>query len=172
MIQFFEGEKIILERRRHWYVLFIEGLIIFVLAISPFFIFLIGGVFPQLGQLLFGQMKMVMAVLFFLCLWWQWLWIIFFIFWTNYYLDVIIVTDKRIIDIEQRGLFNRDQVIIHLKNIQDIKVEVFGILATLLKFGSLHIHTAGATKELLIEKIPKPHEIKNTISELIVENYS
>ena len=84
--------------------------------------------------------------------------------WTNYYLDVLIVTNKRIIDIEQFGLFSRDQASLPIKNVQDIKVKVVGLIPELLKFGNLDIQTAGEAKEFEIRDLRDPEKVKNIIN--------
>src|SRR3989338_5121724 len=60
------------------------------------------------------------------------LWNIAFIFWTDYYLDMWILTDKRLIDVEQKGLFAREVSSLRLDRIQDIKMEVSGFIPTLV----------------------------------------
>ena len=88
----------------------------------------------------------------------------FIVAWTNYYIDVLVVTNKRIIDIEQVGLFTRDIAELRLENIQDIKVEVVGLIQSFLKMGNLNIQTAGRNKEISLKNIPQAYEVKNTIS--------
>jgi uncharacterized membrane protein YdbT with pleckstrin-like domain len=94
------------------------------------------------------------------------MWFIFLIIFTNYYLDQIIVTNKRIIDIDQVGLFSRDIVTTSVNRLQDIKVELSGIFPTLLKYGDLHIQSAGANKEILIKGIKHPEKVKEVILRL------
>ena len=103
-------------------------------------------------------------IIFYQLLWIQILWIMFFITWTNYYLDVILVTNKRVVDIEQLGLFSRDIAEIRLESIQDIKSEVLGFISSLFKMGNLHIQSAGQTKEILLRNMPEPEKIKDAIS--------
>lgn len=85
--------------------------------------------------------------------------------WTDFYLDVLVVTDHRIINIEQKALFARETSSLHLDKIQDVSVEVFGILATFLSFGNLKIQTAGEMEEFIIKGIKDPDAIKQTILE-------
>ena len=93
-------------------------------------------------------------------------WVAFFKRWTDYFLDVLIITDKRVIDIEQRGFFHRDVATISLEKIQDISVNVSGVLATFLDFGTLKIQSAGEAPEFVIRDIPEPNEIKSLIYDL------
>jgi len=93
-------------------------------------------------------------------------WIIFFIIWTNYYLDVLLVTDKRIIDVEQRGFFSREISTVRLENIEDITINVSGVLATFLNYGTLKIQTAAEAREFIIHDVPEPNMVKSTIYDL------
>src|SRR3989344_1354557 len=149
MIELFEGEKIILQKRRHWYVITTESSILFFAAVVPFIIFawFISGLSSELASTLLPLAVLVFAG------WLLAVWIIFFIFWTNYYLDILIVTNKRVIDIEQKGLFSRDIAETSITKIQDIKIEVFGMLATLWDFGDIHIQTAGESREMVVRSI-------------------
>ena len=165
MIKLQEGEKIILEARKHWFVFLAEGILILIAVVLPAAVIVFSLWFsPSIREYFSGQI--IAAVAFFWATWAQLAWIGFFIAWTNYYLDVLVVTDKRIMDIEQISLFRRDVVTVPLENIQDIKVEVIGVIPTLFKFGNLHIQTAGMTKEVLIKGLSRPTEIKDMISEL------
>ncbi|MEX2145118.1 MAG: PH domain-containing protein [Candidatus Spechtbacterales bacterium] len=161
MIELLEGEKIILQKRRHWYIIASESSVLFFAAVVPALVFI-----WIVSALSYEVIAPVMPLIVFAFAgWFLILWIIFFIFWTNYYLDVLIVTNKRVIDIEQRGLFARDIAETSIKNIQDIKIEVIGILATLWDFGDIHIQTAGESREMAIRSIANPHEVRKKISE-------
>jgi hypothetical protein len=95
--------------------------------------------------------------------WFLLVWISAFIIWTDYFLDVLIVTDKRIINIEQKGLFARETASLRLDKIQDITIDISGILATFLSFGNIRIQTAGEQEEFMIRFIRNPEMLKNSI---------
>ena len=69
-----------------------------------------------------------------------------FTVWTHYYLDLWVISDRRIIVIDQRGFFNRKVSSFRLERMQDIKVTITGIIATLLNFGTIRAQTAGANE--------------------------
>jgi uncharacterized membrane protein YdbT with pleckstrin-like domain len=85
-----------------------------------------------------------------------------FIIWTDYYLDIWIITSKRIIDVEQKGLFNRSISEFSLANVQDVTIEINGIVETLLKFGDLNVQTAGQMN-FVINQAPNLYEAKDLI---------
>lgn len=90
-------------------------------------------------------------------------WISAFIIWTDYFLDVLIVTNKRIINIEQKALFSREISSLRLDKIQDITIDISGILATFLSFGNIRIQTAGEQEEFMIRFIRDPEMLKSAI---------
>src|SRR3989344_1980293 len=91
------------------------------------------------------------------------LWNIGFVIWTDYYLDMWILTDKRLIDVEQKGLFSREVSSLRLDRIQDIKLQVLGLVHTFMGMGSVHVQTAGSEKEFVIHNIKKPEQVKEFI---------
>jgi hypothetical protein len=86
-----------------------------------------------------------------------------FAIWTNFYLDVWILTDKRVIDIEQKGFFRREVSTFRLDVIQDMTVNVDGLLPTILNFGNIQVHTASTNKDFYISGIPEPRAFKQAI---------
>src|SRR4051812_6721525 len=101
-----EGERIILEIRKHWLVFISEAFIIFISALAPaiMLVFVV-----RAGLIHIPEVSARFSNLFFFVysLWLLVLWMVLFLFWTDYYLDVWLVTDRRIIAIDQKGLFNR-----------------------------------------------------------------
>ena len=85
-----------------------------------------------------------------------------FYFWADYYLDMWIITTERIIDINQLGLFSREISEIPLRHVQDVTIEVHGIIETFLKFGTIKIQTAGE-REFTIDTVPRLYEAKDLI---------
>lgn len=162
MIKLLDNEKIILIKRRHWFVIATAGFILFLIAFLPVALLFLFNIFDSKDTSFLQDYWLF--IIFYLAFWMQLFWSIFFISWTNYYLDVILVTNKRIVDIEQLGLFSRDVAEVRLENIQDIKAEELGFLAHILKMGSLHIQTAGQIKEFVIRDIPDADGTKDIIS--------
>lgn len=83
--------------------------------------------------------------------------------WFRYYYDIFIVTDSRIIDISQKGLFYREIYELNYEQIEDISTTTGGFLNTVFEAGDLQIQTAGSQRNFNIMRIPKP----NIISEVI-----
>ena len=89
---------------------------------------------------------------------------------TDYYLDTWIVTNERVINIEQNGLFSRQVSELHLNQIQDVTSETIGFLPTFLTYGDVYIQTAGEKERFHFEQIDNPEEVKEKILHLVDED--
>lgn len=101
-----------------------------------------------------------------LSLYYLFVWVFFFHAWIDYYLDVWVVTDIRIVDVEQKGLFSRSISELKLFRVQDVTAEVKGILPTVFHYGNVVIQTAGNEQFFIFKQIPHPYETQQKISEL------
>lgn len=159
------GEKVLLEVRKHWFV-FLPATIAFVGgALLPVCAYLLWNsrLLPETLHISLTGSFLYLS-LFVYILWVLGLWVSFFIQWTNYYLDVWYVTDKRIIDIDQKRIFHRSVSNIRFDKIQDVSVEVKGIIATFFNFGDIHVQTASEdSKEFFIHHVADPEGAKKII---------
>lgn len=163
MITLDKDEHIIIEVRKHWFIFMAQSLPLVFLVFLPFVInILIRGAglsdVVVLGKHAQLFITMVTAT-------WMWIiWVAFFVLWTDYYLDILMLTNKRIIDIEQKGLFSRGISTFRLDRIQDITVNVNGIIPTFFNFGDIHIQTAGEVPEISVKSIPNPHNVREIVT--------
>jgi len=163
MLTFESDEKIILKVRKHWWRLFTWGFRLAVLAVIPLIV--LGVIFALKGNILDNRAINIFG--FFFSMWIAVLWILFFIEWTDYRFDMWVVTNQRIVDIDQAGLFARDIATVRLEDIEDITVEMYGVFSTMLKFGTLMVQTAGSKNEFYIKNAQNPEEAKKEIYSLI-----
>lgn len=84
----------------------------------------------------------------------------------DYYLDITIVTNDRIIDIEQKGIFGRQISELDLARIQDVNSEVKGIIPSMFNYGLVEIQTAGDEANFEFHDAHDPHGIRARIIEL------
>ena len=135
-----EGEQIIIALKRHKIVIGkkISGFI-FGLAI-PLALYLVADRFTNWLDDTSSLLYIIIIFVFSL----MYLYLLLFIYhsWVDYYLDVWLVTNERIIAMEQKGLFNRVVSELRLNRIQDVSSEVRGFLATIFKYGRIRIQTA------------------------------
>ncbi len=169
MIKLEEGEKLIKIVRRHYFVVLPMVFTIALGVVLPVLVYLfLTSDLVNLGPNMATTMKTFVSNwgVFIYSLWALILWIVLFIEWTDYYLDIWILTDKRIIDVEQIGFFHREVTSFAYSQIQDITVETRGILETFLKFGTLHIQTAGHNRNIIINDAHNPEEARALILNL------
>jgi uncharacterized membrane protein YdbT with pleckstrin-like domain len=88
-----------------------------------------------------------------------------FVAWLDYYLDVGVVTDQRVVDTDQRGLFQRKTSELEAEMIQDVSAQRHGLLQLLFNFGDVIIQTAGERPNFTFTAIPKPMDFVKTITE-------
>jgi Bacterial PH domain len=162
MLHLDPNEHVVLEVRKHWIVFFAQGFFLIVSAFLPLvgYEFLVHLVPLQLptGVNISGIFPLLYI------LWILTLWIVFFVQWTSYYLDVWYITEKRIIDVEQKGFFDREVSSIRFDKVQDVSVEVRGIIATFLNFGNVEVQTASETGgSFSMRSAANPELIRKTV---------
>ena len=158
--------------RRHWLV-FVLGLLPFALTAYLTLVLeraLIAGslwtpfgnmIFPALpSDIVIGLTTLLLLVL--------WLGAIYFI--TDFFLDVWIITNERIIGIVQLGLFSRKVNSFRIERIQDVKTEVSGIVQTLFSIGDVHVETASDKHDLIMKTVGSPQNIRRTIMKVVKKN--
>jgi hypothetical protein len=91
---------------------------------------------------------------------------IFLTTWTDWYLDVTIVTKDHLINIKQSDLFNRSVSEQNLLRVQDVSSNMVGISQTYFRYGTVYVETAGEQPNFKMENIPKPHVVASTIMRL------
>lgn len=94
------------------------------------------------------------------------LWILGFLIWIDYYFDVWIITNERIINIEQKGLFTRDISELRYESVQDVTSSVVGLIPTMLNFGDVSVQTAAKEERFLFRQVGDPFTIKDQIMAL------
>lgn len=163
MIIFEDNEYVIHTARKHWIVFVMKLILLVLVAIIPILIV------PLLGFISNSSFDTAVSFFsFFYVTYLLLIWVWGFMIWTDYYLDITVITNKRIIDMEQKGLFSRETSTMRYEAIQDVTTDVEGVLHTLLNFGNLYIQTAATTKEFILDDIYNP----NLAKEIIVRELS
>jgi uncharacterized membrane protein YdbT with pleckstrin-like domain len=85
-----------------------------------------------------------------------------FIMW---YFTVYIVTDERLRQVTQKGLFGKDVVELRLSKIQNISYNIPGFTGEVFKFGTIVIQTF--VGDLVIHKVEHPSEIYNKLQDAV-----
>jgi uncharacterized membrane protein YdbT with pleckstrin-like domain len=162
-----KNEKIIFLIRHHWLIPFKIAIFYLFLALIPFLgYYLINRFIPEFLNQLSSDIANLISILS-LSAYYLLVLLFFFHSWLDYYLDLWIITNERVIDIEQKGFFSRIVAEHKLSRIQDVSSEVRGILPTLFHYGNVKIQTAGEEQLFIFEKVPHPQELSRKIHELV-----
>lgn len=83
----------------------------------------------------------------------------------NFFQSVFIVTDQRLIYVNQLGFLTRKITETEIDKIQDVSSHIFGLMKMIFHFGNLIVRTAGASKgeEIVVKNIPDPYEVQKQI---------
>ena len=146
-----EGEELLFIFRKHP-ITMRKGLIFGLLAI-------LAGTIPSLIKpeysYLFGGLAVGLIIGF----------LIFFPSWISWYYSVYIVTDQRLLQINQKGLWSRSVVDISLGQIQMVNYEIAGFNQTVLGFGTIMMQTF--VGDLIIHEVHHPAKIQAKILEIL-----
>lgn len=93
--------------------------------------------------------------------------LLFLPWWITWHFSVFIVTDKRLIQITQKGFWQRSVVDMGLNQIQMVNYQVAGFQETLLGFGTIMMQTF--VGDLVIHEIPHPAKIQKRLLEILRE---
>lgn len=125
------------------------GLLIpFALGSAPFLIF------PDNLELLWGALIGLGVGL-----------LLFFYHWMGWYYSVFIVTNQRIQQTSQSGLFGKTVIDVPLNKIQNISYNVPGMTGEILGFGTIVLQTY--VGDMIIEKVQHPEKIYNKLQDLL-----
>lgn len=85
--------------------------------------------------------------------------------WISWFFSVFIVTDQRLIQITQKGLFRRSVIDMRLNQIQMVNYEIAGMQETLLGFGTIVMQTF--VGDLVIHDLHHPAAIQKKLLEVL-----
>jgi Bacterial PH domain len=157
-----ENEKVFLVIRQHW--IFLAGKFLYLVVLAsmiPLVYFAAEKFVPQFLDSEYAVYLNLFVLMYSFVLLLAWLLIVVF-----YYLNINIVTDQRIVDINQVGLFGRQVSELQLENIEDTTSESHGLLATVFDYGNVYIQTAGAKERFEFQNIAHPEDVKKMVLDL------
>jgi hypothetical protein len=149
-----DGENIQLLIRKHWITDVKSASILLLIGVIP----CLGGLLVLTtlweqtnGQVFWGGMMLFLAYILFVSL-------ITYVHWLNDELDIIVITDHRVISHEQIDLFHRQISETSLSQIEDVKGVEKGIMQSLFHFGTLEIMTASNDVFFIMKYVDHPYE--------------
>ena len=161
-----EHETIYLVVREHWFHFFLKFLIwLFFAAALVLFNRYMPNILPGLFE---GRASEVTEL--FKGVYTMFLMVSLFILWVLYYLNIQIITNLRIVDIDQVGIFSHTISELHIDNIEDVTSETNGIFGTIFDYGNVFVQTAASIERFEFSNVPNPNEIEKLILDLYEQN--
>jgi len=149
----FDDEEVLFLFRKHPIVMR-KGLVIG--AFCPLLGVIPAAVKPSLGMgWFFGGLALG---------WLAWI-VVLFPSWIAWYYSVFIVTDQRLIQITQKGLFHKTVVDLTLQQIQMVNYQIAGLQETMLGYGTIMMQTY--VGDLVIHEVHHPAKIQKKILKIL-----
>lgn len=167
LINLYEDEHIFNVVRKHWYTfigtIIITVIVIILFSIASFFVFrnLGGNHEVQISKNLIGGVMVIFGPIFLLSIMG-----FFYIMWLDYYLDIFILTNKRILRFEQLVLFGQKISETSYQHVQDVSSRIGGFFQTLLNIGTVYVETAGEKENFSFGVVKNPNSVAADILEL------
>lgn len=155
------NEKIYLVFREHWFRLALKFSIVGFLALLPIFIrIFLPSIVIEISED-YSEIVSLFTQVYYLALL-----LSVFLIWVLYYLNLGIVSEYRLVDIDQRGLLKHEVSELNLDSIEDVTSETIGLFGNILNYGTVFIQTAGATERFEFDKIHNPKMVAGKILSL------
>lgn len=148
--------------REHWFFLIVRLLIVFglfivLMAVQTYGPGFVPGLFTgTAGKVvtLFSQVYVMILVFatFIICVF--------------YYLNMQIITNLRVVDIDQYSIFSRSISELHIDKIEDVSSESNGPFAVIFGYGNVYVQTAGTVDRFEFDRVPEPERIVKLVLNL------
>lgn len=86
---------------------------------------------------------------------------------TKWSRTVLVVTDKRVIDVDQKGYFDKVVTETSYKQIDEASYRVKGFFPTIFRYGVITLKLRGAAADIEFSNITKPARVHNIINDLM-----
>ncbi len=94
----------------------------------------------------------------------------FYTHFVTFHLDLWIVTNDRLLDMEQKGLFHRTISEVDLYQIQDASSEVHGVFPSIFHYGNIILQTAATVPKFTFKNVSNPDQLREEILHLTAED--
>jgi hypothetical protein len=85
--------------------------------------------------------------------------------WVVWHDSLCAVTQRRLILVRRRGFFERQVTDLPYSRIYEVSHRVKGIFATVFRYGTLLIESAGSQEPLTVDRVRRPQEIQDLVAE-------
>lgn len=87
----------------------------------------------------------------------------------NWFFNVYIITNKRIVDIDFNGLLYKNISEAPLQSVEDVTSNINTVIKTILNYGSVFIQTAAEKREFEFADVADPGKVRDLISDVITQ---
>ncbi len=149
--------------RQSVFTLIPKALLIIALLVAPFIFF------PVLGTLKIGTQYLVSFTLNFIIVtfWYLVVFGIFFQFVLNWFFNVYIISNKKIVDVDVTGFLYKKISEAPIHNIEDVTSTVGGAAGIIFNIGNVYIQTAAEKTEFEFTAVDNPSKVRDIISDLV-----
>lgn len=157
-----ESEEIHLFLRRHiitnvpWIIL--SALLI----VFPLFFPLVSSVFP-FTPIVSRNVMVILLSFYYIVVFGA----VIFASFINWYFNVYIVTNERVIDVDFINIIYREVSATRLNLIQDVTVKTGGVIRAIFDYGDVFIQTAGTEVNFDFHAVPHPQQVAREIEKLM-----
>ena len=134
-----DTEQVIWVFKKHWISDLKVAAVFFIFGVIPIFSYLFLAIKYFPGAIENSHLIILFIFSFYLLC----VSLVTFIFWLNHELDILIVTNERVINHDQVGFLNRQVAEANLDQIQDVRGTEKGLIQTIFHFGRIELRTAG-----------------------------
>lgn len=160
------GEEVLTMSRRHKFLIILECISLLLVAVLPLAIYVF--VIANTTVMNFDLNIYFPLLTYLYCVWLLGVWVTLFTVWTDYYLDILVITNHRLIMTNQKGFWRRSISSFRLERLQEVNVEIDGLLSTLFDFGTLRVETAGhGSEDFHMNNLPDPKGLKALIMDAL-----
>lgn len=88
---------------------------------------------------------------------------------TNWFFNVYIISDKKIVDVDFQGILYKNISEAPLRNIEDITSTISGTLQMIFHYGTVVVQTSAEKREFEFDNVSNPSKIRDMISDLVTK---
>ncbi len=156
-------ERVELLVRHDWVTFIPYAFITLILAVIPLVLkVLLDNIFPGFLNnpviltlaILFGSIYYLSISLF------------FYTYFVTFYLDLLIITNDRLLEVTQTNLFYRSVSEMDIYHVQDVTSETKGFFGSIFRYGNILIQDSSALTKFDLRQVPEPDKLREKILEL------
>ncbi len=151
----FDGEETLLVLRSHPFTQIFWLINVFIMLLILFFVNMVLPLIFDLNQIIIITIFCIVFILSYS-----------FFNLINWYFNVGIITNKRVIDIDYYYVLYKEITVAYLNKIQDVTVKSGGFFDSIFDYGDIFIQTAGTDPNIEFLNIPKPNKVREIICQL------